>query len=183
LDIANAEFKKQHYDSKRLMSVTEMSKQAILTLRETVWALSNEAISIEAFSDKFKAYVQKMSEFSTDIAITIVDQIESNETLPPNVALHLFRICQEAFSNALKHAQASKINIVFSNSKTMFFQYKIHDNGIGFDLDEARKKGHYGLQNMQHRAAEIGANYTLRTSVQSGTEILISMQTKNTTYA
>ena len=65
----------------------------------------------------------------------------------------------------------------------MLFQYKIHDNGIGFDTDEARKKGHYGLQNMQHRAAEIGANYNLQTSVQSGTEILISFQAKNTTYA
>ena len=183
LDIANTEFKKQHYDSKRLMSVTEMSKQAILTLRETVWALSNEAISIEAFSDKFKAYVQKMSEFSTDTEITIIDKIENNETLPPNVALHLFRICQEAFSNALKHAQASKISIVFSNSKAVFFQYKIHDNGIGFDTDEASKKGHYGLQNMQHRAAEIGANYCLKTSIHNGTEILISIQSKNTTYA
>jgi len=183
LDIANAEFGKQHYDMKRLMSVTEMSKQAILTLRETVWALSNEAISMEAFSDKFKAYVQKMSEFSTDTDITIIDEIENNETLPPNVALHLFRICQEAFSNALKHSQASKISIVFSNSKALFFQYKIRDNGIGFDTEEASKKGHYGLQNMQHRAAEIGANYTLHTSVQSGTEILISIQTKNTTYA
>lgn len=183
LDIANAEFSRQQYDSKRLQSVTDMSKQAILTLRETVWALSNESISLEAFADKFKAYVKKMSEFSTDIKIEMMDRIEFNATLPPNTALHLFRICQEAFSNALKHAKSSKIYIEIVNDTHAFLEIKIGDNGIGFNIEEAINKGHYGLQNMQHRAAEIGALYQLNSQPNRGTEVCIIIKEKNTTYA
>lgn len=183
LDIANSEFVKQHYDTKRLQSVTEMSKQAILTLRETVWALSHEAISIEAFSDKLKAYALKMSEYSTNLEVVIKDYIEQNETLPPNTALHLFRICQEAFNNALKHANASHISIEIYSNKMVFFQFVLKDDGKGFNIEAASKKGHYGLLNMQHRAAEIGAMYSLETEETKGTQIQITLPIKNTTYA
>ncbi|MDI1233774.1 MAG: tetratricopeptide repeat protein [bacterium] len=183
LDIANVEFGQQQYDLRRLQSVTDMSKQAILTLRETVWALSNEAISLEAFSDKFKAYVQKMSEFSTHTNIQILDRIGRNDTLPPNVALHLFRICQEAFSNALKHAKAANISIEIVSTDSVFFECKIYDTGIGFNIEEAVNKGHYGLHNMRHRAKEIGALYELKSIPNQGTEVRITIKQKNTTYA
>lgn len=182
LDIANNEFRQHKYDFKRLESVTEMSKQAILTLRETVWALSNEAISLEAFADKFKAYVKKMSEFSSDTSIEMLDRIEKNENLQPNTALHLFRICQEAFSNAMKHSKAHKIYIEIINDSNVFLEFKIFDTGIGFNVEEASKKGHYGLQNMQHRATEIGATYELKSMPKWGTEVKIIIKQKNTTY-
>ncbi len=175
LDIANNEFAHERFDTKRLKSVTEMSKQAIHTLRETVWALNNEAISVEAFSDKFKSFVQKISEFSDNIKIEFVDDIRENTVLPPKDALHLFRICQEAFNNALKHSNANTISIEIKSNTELFFQFKLRDNGIGFNEQEARSKGHYGLVNMQHRAAEIGARYQLITNREIGTEICVSI--------
>ncbi len=183
LDIANTEFEHNNFDTRRLKSVTEMSKQAIHTLRETVWALNKESISIESFSDKFKAFTQKMSEFSEKTHIEFLDKIEKNHSLPPNTALHLFRICQEAFNNALKHAGADLITVEISSNNDLLFQFRLKDNGKGFNEEEAMRKGHYGLKNMEHRAKEVGAKYVLKTDVEKGTEILLTIVSENTTYA
>lgn len=175
LEISNQEIAQNKVDKNRITSITEMSKNAILTLRETVWALNNEKISIESFSDKFKTYTQKMTEFSKHLTIEMKENIAQNDSIPPNTALHLFRICQESLSNAIKHAQASKLIIEISNSKTNLFNFKLIDNGIGFDMNEAQLKGHYGLQNMKSRALEVGAQYDIETQKNKGTKIELNL--------
>ncbi len=178
LEISNQEISNNKIDKNRITSITEMSKNAILTLRETVWALNNENISIESFSDKFKTYTQKMTEFSKHLAIEMKENIAQNEHIAPNTALHLFRICQESLSNAIKHAQATQLTIEISNSKTNVFNFKLKDNGIGFDEEKAKQKGHYGLQNIKSRAQEVGAIYTLITEINKGTTIELNLPKK-----
>jgi signal transduction histidine kinase/Tfp pilus assembly protein PilF len=181
LDIASQEILKSQLEPKRLNSITEMSKQAISTLRETVWALNNESISIESFADKFKSYARKMSDLTDGVSITFHEDITINNILLPNTALHLFRICQEAFSNALKHAECSTISIHISSNEDELFIFSLKDNGKGFDPEKARLKGHYGLENMKHRASEVGASYTIDTQIHKGTNIKLAL-IKNTTY-
>jgi len=182
LDIAGQEIMKQQLDPRRLHAITEMSKQAISTLRETVWALNNESISIESFADKFKAYAQKMSDLSEGIQIEFHEDIEVDTILLPNTALHLFRICQEAFSNALKHAACTKISIDIRSNSEYLMVFKLSDNGIGFDPESAKLKGHFGLENMKHRASEVLASYDIKTQMGKGTQIELMLK-KNTTYA
>jgi len=65
------------------------------------------------------------------------------------------RIAQEAINNASQHAQAREIRIALEyrgNSLTL----SISDDGRGFDFEEGSgKSGHWGLKNMQERAAQI----------------------------
>ncbi len=142
-----------------------MSKQAILTLRETVWALNNETVTTEAFADKFKQYALKMLDFNSDIKCEFSEDIQHSKVLNPLQALNLFRICQEAFSNAIKHSGASQLHIKFYNDDTSIFNFRINDNGHGFNTEDGKNKGHYGLLNMESRAAEVGAVYHLQSSV------------------
>lgn len=162
-------------DNKRLQSVADMSKQAILTLRETVWALNHETITTEAFADKFKQYCIKMLDFNSSIQCNFHENIKSSEVLKPMQALNLFRICQEAFSNAVRHSQASKIEVYFYNSEFSIFDFKIEDNGIGFKEEEGLLKGHFGLQNMQSRAKDIGAEFHMNSEPGEGTTIIINL--------
>jgi signal transduction histidine kinase len=182
LDIAGQEMTREQLDPRRMQAISDMSRQAINTLRETVWALNNESISVESFADKLKGYIRKMSDLTPDMQIDFHEDISVNEQLSPNIALHLFRICQESFSNALKHAGCSHINIRLGSSSDMLFSFSLSDNGKGFDPEEARQKGHYGLDNMKHRAAEVGANYSIVTERNKGTEVRLELA-KNTTYA
>jgi signal transduction histidine kinase len=52
----------------------------------------------------------------------------------------------------------------------------ISDNGRGFDFEEGlRKTGHWGLKNMQERAAQIRGKYKITTAAGQGTEIEIQV--------
>ena len=153
-----------------------MSKQAILTLRETVWALNNESVTTEAFADKFKQYALKMMDFNTENKCEFHESINHSHVLNPLQALNLFRICQEAFSNAIKHANAGKVDVRFFNDSNSIFNFEITDNGLGFDITEGRNKGHYGLMNMESRAREVGADYHIQSEKGKGTTIRISLK-------
>jgi signal transduction histidine kinase len=91
----------------------------------------------------------------------------SNEDfeLGPLLALNLFRIAQEALTNILKYADAKHVHIEISNKVL-----KISDDGKGFDIEKV-KKG-YGLNNMESRAKEMNASYSISSS-ENGTEIKI----------
>lgn len=160
-----------HPEDKRLQSVTDMSKQAIVTLRETVWALNNESISVTDFADKFKQYTSKILDFNPDVQCKFKEQIESENILQPIQALNFFRICQEAFSNAIHHSKAKNIHIEFSNTDKILFHVVIEDDGIGFDHEEAALKGHYGLITMRTRAEELGATFNIYSKKGSGTRV------------
>lgn len=165
----------QHNNDKRIQAVQDMSKQAIVTLRETVWALNNESISLTDFSDKFKQYTSKILDFNPETRCEFTDNIGSNRILEPIQALNLFRICQEAFSNAVHHAKASVIQVVFTSYDNLSFDVGINDNGLGFDEEEAALKGHYGLISMRTRASELGARFEINSTKGKGTSVLFKL--------
>lgn len=160
----------------RLQALTETGRNAILTLRQTIWAISHTSLSVEDFADRFKQFALKMLEFNKSIHVTFSERIETGNTLSPAVALNLFRICQEAFNNCLKHAACTEIHIGFESSTMITFEFIIADNGVGFDWDEAQRKGHYGLQNMQARARETGAGLQVESAPGKGTRLVLSLK-------
>ena len=155
----------------RIKSISDMSKQAILTLRDTVWALNNDTINISVFSDKVKQYCSKITEFESNFSVHIHEKIEEEYTLKPLQALNLFRIFQEAFGNACKHAEASHIDVTIEADKAHQFAIKISDNGKGFNPTEAKKKGHYGMDSMQIRANELDAQLHINSNENQGSSV------------
>lgn len=159
----------------RVKSVSEMSRQAIVTLRETVWALNNESISLTGFTDKFKQYIHKIMEYNENISYTFEDDISIDHTLQPMQALNLFRISQEAFSNAVRHSEASNIRVYISADKDYVTILDITDNGTGFDQEKAEEKGHYGLHTMRSRAGEMGAEFDIKSRIGHGSTVTIKL--------
>jgi len=84
---------------------------------------------------------------------------------------HLFRILQEAISNTLRHAKASKLEISLRRTEEVA-TLKILDDGIGFDM-EHRTVGSYGLGTMQERVDEIGGKLKIISQIDVGTQIEI----------
>ncbi|MET3108972.1 signal transduction histidine kinase [Oxalobacteraceae bacterium GrIS 2.11] len=76
--------------------------------------------------------------------------------LDPRNSLHILRILQEAFTNIIKHTRATEI-IVATAVDQGFVVVTITDNGSGFSVAEALKKGGKGLSNQRSRAEAIGA--------------------------
>jgi signal transduction histidine kinase len=84
----------------------------------------------------------------------VVD-VPALDWLDPRNALHILRILQEAFANILKHTRALEIR-VSTGAGDGGVTVTITDNGPGFSLENALKKGGKGLQNQLRRARSIG---------------------------
>ncbi|MFT8870743.1 MAG: sensor histidine kinase [Sporolactobacillus sp.] len=91
--------------------------------------------------------------------------------LSRGVENHLFRLSQEALSNALRHSQATLVKLTLFGDKQSV-TLSIYDNGCGFD-PAVDKIASYGLKTMRERAEEIGAHFLLTTHVNQGTSIRI----------
>jgi signal transduction histidine kinase len=94
----------------------------------------------------------------------------TTQEINANIAIVLFRILQEFFSNTIKHSQASNLKVGLKYSETQL-EIQAKDNGIGFD--SLLPTQGQGLKNMIHRAALIGAKATIQTKDNSGTSITI----------
>lgn len=97
-------------------------------------------------------------ELHCDSAVSIQDQTISN---------HLFRIAQEAVSNALKHSKASKIDITLERTGDAVVLI-VADNGEGISLDVSEADG-LGLLTMRYRANAINATLTIEPQESGGT--------------
>ncbi len=100
-------------------------------------------------------------EFTTD---------ESDGALLKVVSIQLYRIAQEAVTNAARHARGTRILIALSADGDLL-RLSVSDNGIGLPerVDEHER---LGLRNMRYRANVIGATLEIRRRPEGGTEVI-----------
>lgn len=144
-------------------NINESVRTVITNLRETIWAINDESLTINDLSDKLKVYSRTMFK-NSNTKIIFTENVSSNMILNSLVGLNLYRICQEIINNAFKYSKASEIKITInSNEKTSIV---ISDNGIGFDMNESSTG--FGLKNIKDRASEIGASVNIEANKNQG---------------
>ena len=94
-------------------------------------------------------------------------------TLPPGFTLCLFRVVQEALQNANKHSQARNVSVDLTGTSDGI-ALTIVDDGVGFDVDAAWRRG-LGLISMRERVEAIGGTFGLRSSPGAGTRLEVSV--------
>lgn len=92
--------------------------------------------------------------------------------LPEDVHVTFYRIAQEAFNNIIKHAQPQTITVTLQISSFDQLQLIIEDDGRGFEAVEI-SPGRLGLEIMQERATQIGAELTVVSQPGQGTQITL----------
>jgi signal transduction histidine kinase len=100
------------------------------------------------------------------------------ERLPPAIETALYRVIQEALTNASRHAQARKIEVnVWEEGATI--HATVQDDGQGFDVEAAltrRGERGLGLIGMRERVVEaLGGEFAIRSAPRMGTEISVSI--------
>lgn len=93
--------------------------------------------------------------------------------LQADAAEEVFLIGREAIRNALRHANASAIEVELSYG-TRCFLLHVRDDGVGI-ADENAGHGHWGLQGMRERAQRLGAELQLWTRAGLGTEVALAV--------
>jgi signal transduction histidine kinase len=90
----------------------------------------------------------------------------------------LYRICQEAISNALKHSGASNLSIRAQALDTGIVRVEVQDDGRGFDVNSAPAEhahGGLGSQTMCERADALGGTTTVDSAPGKGTRVVIEL--------
>ena len=89
------------------------------------------------------------------------------------VEIQLFAIGREALANAQKHAgaTAARVHVEAQHGQVVL---EVRDNGRGFN-PAAGHPGHFGLDSMRSRAAEIGGSLTITSAPGSGTLVRVSV--------
>lgn len=99
--------------------------------------------------------------------------IKGHQTkIDSNIEIVFFRILQEFFSNTIKHARATHLDILLDYQTDMLI-ITAKDNGLGFDLNKQESSG-IGLINIKNRAKLVNAHAAFLSEPNKGTELTIT---------
>ncbi|MGL1888041.1 MAG: PAS domain-containing protein [Reichenbachiella sp.] len=160
-------------DLTSLETASEYLTKAIEVSRNLSHRLMPKAIEDYGYSAAVEALIENLNG-TINTELSYYDNLKEEE-LPTHIALSLYRITQEAITNVIKYANATKatIQLIYHNSSIIL---SIDDNGQGFDANMIRnEKGAFGLNSMKNRAESIGGRFDIESSIGRGTQIIIEL--------
>ena len=161
-NLKNAPVKLENAIEKKIDNLSGYANNSISELRDTIWALNTDNLTISELETRILNFVKEASESVETIDFDFKNSTVTNYQLTSKQGINLFRVVQESVNNAVKHSKANKINIILYEVENQL-SIKIQDNGQGFDYEEKRKKS-YGLTNLQNRIKELNGNFELITN-------------------
>ena len=171
-----------HVHARRLNKAEERDNaQRILQLIEqAIWLARGVAKGLCPIETQSDGLMQAFEEFSATTSELFKVSCRFECDLPVLVetqatAAHLFRIAQEAVSNAIKHGKATDILISLKHVESGL-QLLVSDNGRGFlDSTSTPQNAGMGLRTMSTRAKLIGGEFSLRHNKAGGIDIVCSV--------
>jgi signal transduction histidine kinase len=125
-------------------------------------------VALQSLAENTTERFQIACTFDSDEIVRVGDSM---------VATQLYRIAQEAVTNAIKHAQARRVDIRLIKSEGSL-ALQVSDDGIGLP-QKLPEPGGLGLQLMSHGAALIGAAFQIRRNPGDGTTVMCKVSIPN----
>lgn len=117
----------------------------------------------------------QVSEFRKRTGIVCELQLERSEmVVERRRATALYRILQEALTNIIRHARATRVTVVFKEEHEMLL-LDVMDNGKGISAGQMKGESSFGMLGMYERAREWGGTVTVSGEPGHGTTILVAI--------
>jgi signal transduction histidine kinase len=120
--------------------------------------------------EKFAGYVEGIYRIECDFFCQSGCRVDD-----PEVAINVFRITQEAVTNAVKHGHAGQIMLRVTTSPTDRVLVEILDDGCGIADAAATEDSGLGMRTMRYRAELIGASLEIAARNCGGTRVAVSL--------
>jgi PAS domain S-box-containing protein len=159
----------------------DAARERLHSIEERVVAISDEVRrishqlhpSILEHAGFVAALRSHCREFSKQTAIQAYVATENvPEQVDPAVGTSLFRLSQEALQNVAKYSGATEVRVSVSG-KDQGIRLTIADNGIGFNIAQARTRDGLGLVSMNERARSLGGRFSIESPAQGGVTIAV----------
>ncbi len=154
-------------EAEELQEIVEMVDKA----GESARRIAHGLVPVQMESDGLASALEELSRNTSNLYNTDINYSGDPDELllDTSSAMHMYRIAQEAITNAVKHAQAGSIDIELTSSGD-WISMCIKDNGKGFNsnaMDSGR-----GLRIMKFRSHMIDGSLKINTKKGEGTEII-----------
>ena len=150
-------------------SLERLNRGALAEMRMLLFELRPDALEHQPLADLLRHPIESLS-CRGDMQVQV--DLAASDSLAPATRVHLYRIAQEALSNIGRHSGARQVQVSWRPAAPGGALLCISDNGQGFDPSQAHP-GHFGLENMRSRAADVGATLILTSQPGQGCEISV----------
>jgi signal transduction histidine kinase len=153
--------------ARELGELATLASKAVKTAR----AMAHGMLSVDLSDGGFAGALRRLSRSTAEaFAVTVTIRLRGHERHRPDgsAAEHLYRIAQEAISNAVKHGHPSRVSLQLhaSESQTVLI---VSNNGTRIDPNRATEG--MGLQIMRHRARVLGGLLVIEPMRRAGTQV------------
>lgn len=164
-------------ETERWLAAMQEDLNAVLRdVRNFIQGLDPDLLRRNDLESALRVLVLGLSRSGDHRFILNIDPLAARR-LNPRQAAHLVHVAREAMTNSLRHsrAQTTVVDLISVNGHVRF---EVRDDGLGFEIDAASRKGH-GLQNVMVRAQELDARFAIETKPGAGTAIIIEVPAKH----
>ncbi|WYF12086.1 two-component sensor histidine kinase DegS [Bacillus velezensis] len=152
-------------------------RNALYEVRRIIYDLRPMALDDLGLIPTLRKYLYTTEEYNGKVKIHFqcIGDTE-NQRLAPQFEVALFRLAQEAVTNALKHSESEEITVKVEVTAD-FVVLIIKDNGKGFDIKDAKQKKNksFGLLGMKERVDLLEGTITIDSKIGLGTFIMIKV--------
>src|SRR5215468_7661628 len=159
---------KSKADAARVADIAKHVREAISQTR----SLARGLFPVTLESEGLKSALEELAVNTEKIFVINCRLVSRGEMKITDLAAatHLYRIAQEAVSNAFKHGKAKDITIELDCEPDRI-SLRVRDNGVGFSRGAAKNKG-MGLRIMRYRAGMLGGALAVEPNGNSGTSVI-----------
>lgn len=156
--------------NEKLGNLRTFTQDTIWELRDTIWAMNKNTINIDDLVSRVSNFLEKVNYENANTQIIIDNKCKDTPfAFDAKTGMNLYRILQEAISNAIKHAKPHHITITF-DKETDNFSLIVKDDGTGFDTQQLSDGN--GLYNMRKRTSALKGLFNINSLI-SGTTISV----------
>ncbi|MBM7606255.1 two-component system sensor histidine kinase DegS [Metabacillus crassostreae] len=163
---------------KEIRSLRTNVRNALYEVRRIIYDLRPMALDDLGLIPTLRKYMNTIEEYNGKTKITFQSVGELNDhRLPSRFEVALFRLAQEAVTNALKHAEATEITVKVEVTKETI-TLVIKDDGKGFDMKKKvanKDKKSFGLIGMKERIDLLDGKMTMDSKEGLGTFIMFQV--------
>lgn len=155
-----------------LQELRKMAREAMLDMRMLVFELHPPALEEQGLANALQTRLEAVE---TRSGIQTEFHVEGDTQMSLAVEEELYRIAQEALTNAVKHARAEKV-IVRLFTEHDHFRLEVRDDGRGFDPAAAAQSGGLGLRSIEERVQRIHGQLTIDSKPGEGTTLRVEVK-------
>lgn len=146
----------------------ELTRHALDEVGTIVERLRPDPIEELGLADALRSLVDRVARHANATLTADIDGAPPQ--LHPDVELAIYRVAQEAITNALRHADASCIALALQFDDEHAVTLTITDDGKGMAVGQRGEPGH-GLRGMRERAVAVAARLTIQQASGGGTQV------------